>query len=83
MLRFSRLPDEKNIGLIYAKGSQSGYTPDTIMDFIVTNSLANGIASEGFLETGRFANGNYTIQVFVADFMGNKTTKEIQVKIEN
>ena len=39
--------------LVYANGSESGYEGKTIFDYIVTNTLRDGRASEGYWDTSR------------------------------
>jgi sugar lactone lactonase YvrE len=80
---FERLPDSEAVNLVYAVGSQSGYTPETVFNYIVTNRVKDGAASEDFFDTTKLPNGDYKIRVFAADFFGNETTQEINLKVQN
>jgi sugar lactone lactonase YvrE len=80
-ISFARYPDESAVRFVYARGSQSGYTPQTIFDYIVTNEVFDDVAREGFLDTGAFEAGNYILRVYAADFFGNVTEKDLNVEI--
>lgn len=83
-ISFERLPEnETGANLVYAFGSQSGYTPNTVFNYIVTNHVRDGAAREDFFDATRLANGNYKIRVFAWDYFGNQTTAELIVKILN
>lgn len=83
-ISFARLPEnEIGANFVYAFGSQSGYTPNTVFNYIVTNIVRDGAAREDFLETAKFPNGDYKIRVFAWDFFGNQTTLDTRVKITN
>ncbi len=38
-ISFDYLPDEEAVKLVYAEGSQSGYTPQTFFNYIVSNKV--------------------------------------------
>lgn len=81
---FERLPEgDDAANLVFAPGSQSGATGETVFNYIVTNFIQNGTAREEFLDTAKFANGEYKISVFAADFFGNQAVQEIQIKTAN
>ncbi|MDQ4122671.1 MAG: hypothetical protein M3209_14630 [Acidobacteriota bacterium] len=82
-ISFERLPDSEAANLVYAVGSQSGYTPETIFNYIVSNRVKDGAASEDFFDTTKLPNGDYKIRVFAADFFGNEAAQEINLKIDN
>ncbi len=82
-ISFDRMPDEDAVKLVYAKGSQSGYTPQTIFNYIVTNRIEGDDAHEDFIDAATFENGNYLLRVFAADFFGNQTSQDINFTIEN
>jgi len=82
-ISFERLPDSEAANLVYAVGSQSGYTPETIFNYIVSNRIKDGAAVEDFLDTTKLPNGDYKIRVFAADFFGNETLQELNLKIQN
>ncbi|HLM02177.1 MAG TPA: hypothetical protein VK400_14075 [Pyrinomonadaceae bacterium] len=80
-ISFARMPDEDFVALVYAPGSQSGYTPVTIFDYIVSNEVDGDAARENFLDAANLDAGNYTLRVFAADFFGNKTVRDLNIEI--
>ena len=81
-ISLARLPDESAVPFVYAPGSQSGYAPQTIFDYIVTNEVHDDIVKEDFLDAAQIEAGNYVVRVFAADFFGNQTTREINVSVQ-
>jgi hypothetical protein len=80
-ITFDRNPPWEAVRTVYATGSKSGATGETIFSYIATNRLnANGFG-EGFFDPASFEPGNYTIRVFAADFFGNQTHKDIQIEV--
>jgi len=80
-ISFARMPDEDFVSLAYAPGSQSGYTPVTIFDYVVTNEVNGEAARENFLDGANLEAGNYVLRVFAADFFGNKATKDLDFSV--
>ncbi|HXG85198.1 MAG TPA: hypothetical protein VNI84_14350 [Pyrinomonadaceae bacterium] len=80
-ISFDRPPDEDAINLVYAAGSQSGYTPQTIFNYIVSNQVNDNEVRQDFFDAGALENGNYTLRVFAADFFQNNTTRDIDIEI--
>lgn len=78
-IHFDRSPSNESVRLAYAEGSRSGYTRDTIFNYIATNRVDGEDAHEDFLDTSTLAPGNYTLRVFAADYFGNVTTKDVEV----
>ena len=81
-ISFQKMPDADFVKLVYAVGSKSGYTPDTVFNYIVTNEVNGDTARENFLDVAQFESGNYVLRVFAEDFFGNQATKEISISIE-
>jgi len=80
-ITFDRNPPWEAVRTVYATGSKSGATGETIFNYIVTNRLnANGFG-EGFLDATSLETGSYTIRVFAADFFGNQTYKDIPIEV--
>ena len=80
-ISFERLPDgETATNTIYAFGSKAGYTPETVFNYIVTNTLRDGATQESFFDAAGLPAGNYQIRVFARDFFGNETIKSVTVK---
>lgn len=80
-IRFDTLPAADAVGLVYAKGSKSGATGETIFRYTVTDKVSGGSASEGFLDAGAIEPGEYTLRVVVADYFGNETQKDQPIVI--
>jgi hypothetical protein len=81
MISFARMPANDAVRFVYAPGSRSGYTPDTVFDYIVTNSVSGDDFQEGFIDPANLENGQYTLKAFAADFFGNTATKEINFEV--
>ena len=82
-ISFARMPDSDFIKLIYAKGSQSGYTPQTFFDYIVTNEVGGDAAREDFFDAGQLADGKYVLRVFAGDFFNNQTTRDVEISVKD
>jgi DNA-binding beta-propeller fold protein YncE len=80
-ISFARMPDEDFVALAYAPGSQSGYSPVTIFDYVVSNEVDGDAARENFLDAANLEAGNYILRVFAADFFGNKTVRDLNIEI--
>ncbi len=76
-ISFARLPDEDAVSLVYAPGSQSGYSPRTVFNYIASNEVQNGFARESFFDAAQLDSGNYVLRVYAADFFGNKTFEDV------
>lgn len=72
-ISFSRLPGEDAVSLVYAPGSQSGYSPRTVFNYITSNEVHDDIARENFFDASQLNAGNYILRVYAADYFGNKT----------
>jgi sugar lactone lactonase YvrE len=81
-ISFAKMPEDEAVNLVYAKGSQSGYTPETIFDYIVTNEVNPTAMKENFFDAGKLSKGNYTLKVYSADFFGNTATKDLGITVE-
>jgi sugar lactone lactonase YvrE len=81
-ISFESLPDDSRaVSVAYAEGSKAGATGDTIFAYIVTNSVRDRAAAKNFWHTSSLPEGNYILRVFAADFFGNKTTRDVAVRI--
>jgi sugar lactone lactonase YvrE len=78
---FDRMPPNYAAKFVYAPGSHSGATGETIFNYIVTNRLDGAASSEQFFDTNEIAAGNYTIRVFAGDYFGNISTKDIPIEV--
>jgi len=78
-ISFARSPSNDAVRFAYADGSRSGYTPDTIFNYIATNRVDGENAREGFLDTANLAPGKYVLRVFAADYFGNTASKDVEV----
>lgn len=82
-ISFERLPDFSMSNLVYAKGSRAEATGETTLAYIVTNKVEAGEAKESFWDTSQLDKGNYIVRVFVEDFFGNRTTRDVKVHLVN
>jgi hypothetical protein len=80
-ISFERLPDADAVKLVYAPGSQSGYTPQTFFNYIVSNRVDGGSAREDFFEAGQLEKGFYILRVFAADFFQNNTMQDLNIEV--
>jgi DNA-binding beta-propeller fold protein YncE len=81
-ISFDRLPDAEAVKFVYAAGSKSGATGETIFDYIASNRVDGDSFREDFFDAGQLENGNYVLRVFAADFFGNQTTQDVEIKVE-
>jgi hypothetical protein len=80
-ITFDRLPAASSISLVYANGSKSGATGETIFNYIVTDQVRGDDFHEDFLDLAALENGNYTLRVFAADYFGNTSSKDVGVEV--
>ena len=80
-IEFDRMPPPEAVGFVYADGSQSGPTGETIFNYIVTNRLSKDQIGEGFLDTAMLEPGNYLLRVLAADIFRNETFKDTQIEV--
>lgn len=80
-ISFDRNPSPEAVKFVYAPGSKSGATGETIFRYIVTNKVNGDSFSEGFLDPASFAPGEYVLRVFAADYFGNTTSKDINFEV--
>jgi len=78
---FDRLPSSASISLVYANGSKSGATGETIFNYIVTNSVSGDEFYEDIFDPAALANGIYTLRVFAADYFGNTSAKDVAIEV--
>ena len=81
-IRFDRAPSNDAVQTAYAYGSRSGYTPDTVFNYIATNRVDGDSFREEFLDVSSLAAGRYTLRVFVSDYFENVTTRDVEVTKE-
>ncbi|MEP7214532.1 MAG: hypothetical protein ABI791_15760 [Acidobacteriota bacterium] len=80
-IKFDRMSPEDAVRLVYAPGSKSGATGETIFNYIVTNTVSGDTAAEGFVDPATLESGEYTLEVFAADYFGNTTTKSVGIEV--
>lgn len=76
-ISFDRLPEPEAARFVYAVGSKSGATGETIFDYIASNRVNGDEYREDFFDAGGLANGEYILRVAAADFFGNQTFKDV------
>lgn len=81
-IKFDRTPPNAAVKFVYATGSHSGATGETIFNYIATNSVEAENYREGFLDPTQLDAGTYIIRVFAADYFGNTTTKDIAIEVK-
>ncbi len=77
-IKFDRMPDSNAVPFVYAEGSKSGATGETIFNYIVTNRVDGDVYKQDFLDPASLESGEYILRVFVGDYFGNTATKDIQ-----
>ena len=80
-ISFDRNPSPNAVKFVYAPGSKSGATGETVFRYIVTNKVGGESFSEGFLDLSSYPPDSYAIRVFTADYFGNTTMKEINFEV--
>jgi hypothetical protein len=81
-ISFESLPDDSDTARIaYADGSKSGATGETIFAYIVTNRVRDRAATEDSWHSSALPPGDYVLRVFVGDFFGNTTTRDLAVRV--
>lgn len=81
-ITFDRNPPFDAVKTVYATGSKSGATGETIFNYIVTNRLNAQGYGEGFLDPATLEPGGYIVRVLAADFFGNQTSKDIHIEVK-
>jgi sugar lactone lactonase YvrE len=81
-ISFESLPDDgRSAPVAYARGSKSGATGETIFAYIVTNVVRDREAREDYWHASQLLEGDYILRVFVADFFGNQTARDVPVRV--
>ncbi len=78
---FDRLSPREGVSFVYANGSKSGVTGETIFDYNVTNVVNGDAFRESYFDAAMLSNGNYTLRVFAADYFGNESFKELNIEV--
>ena len=81
-ITFDRNPPIEAVKTVYAKGSKSGPTGETIFNYTVTNRLNADGFGEGFFDASGFDAGPYILRLFAADFFGNQAIRDIQIEVK-
>ena len=80
-LIFDRLPRAATVPGVYANGSKSGATGETIFNYIVTNLVDGDEFHEDLFDTAPLEKGIYTLRVFAADYFGNTSSKDVAIEV--
>lgn len=80
-IKFDRLPSREALRFVYANGSKSGATGETVFRYIATNSVSGELFRESFFDASTLDAGNYKISLTVSDYFGNATEKTILVEV--
>lgn len=81
-IRFDRLPADDSIRLVYANGSKSGATGETIFNYIATDRVDGDSFNEDFLDTLSLNAGDYILRAFAADYFGNKSYVDMPIEVK-
>ncbi len=81
-IRFDRLPADESIRLVYADGSKSGATGETIFNYIATDRVDGDSFKEDFLDTAALNTGDYVLRAYAADYFGNKSYIDIPIEVK-
>jgi NHL repeat len=81
-LNFARMPAGGAVPFVYADGSRSGATGETIFNYIVSNRVEGDIYSEGYFDSARLDSGTYILRVIAADYFGNQTYLDTQIEVK-
>ncbi|MBK8811922.1 MAG: hypothetical protein IPN69_14495 [Acidobacteria bacterium] len=76
-IRFDRLPDPDSVATVFANGSKSGATGETVFRYIATNEVFGETSRENFVESAKLEPGNYVVRVYAADFFGNTAVSDL------
>ncbi len=80
-LQFDRMPSSEAVKLVYATGSRSGATGETIFNYIATNYVDGSDFHEDFLDAAALDNGTYKLRVLATDYFGNTSFKDISIEV--
>lgn len=81
-ISFESLPDDgRSAPIAYARGSKAGATGETIFAYIITNIVRDREAREDYWHASQLPAGDYILRVIVADFFGNRTTRDVTVRV--
>lgn len=78
---FDRFPSDEAVPFVYAKGSKSGATGQTIFNYIVSNKVNGDEFREDFFDASKLEKGEYILRVFAADFFDNQVSQDIDFEI--
>jgi sugar lactone lactonase YvrE len=78
---FDRFPSDEAVKFVYAKGSKSGATGQTIFNYIVSNEVNGDGFRENFFDASKLENGEYVLRVFAADFFGNQIIEDTFIEV--
>ncbi|MEJ7624336.1 MAG: hypothetical protein WKF34_10130 [Pyrinomonadaceae bacterium] len=73
-ISFERLPAASEVGSIYAVGSSSGPTGETVFNYLATR--------DGFADLPAAGTGEHSIRVLVGDYFGNVSKKDVEILFE-
>lgn len=81
-IRFDRLPAAAAISFVYAEGSKSGATGETIFNYIVTNHARGDEYRQDFLDASPLDQGQYILRTFAADYFGNTSHLDTSFEVK-
>lgn len=81
-IRFDRLPAAAAISFVYAEGSKSGATGETVFNYILTNRVNGDEYRQDFLNASSLDQGQYILRTFAADYFGNTSHLDISFEVK-
>ncbi|MEO7539635.1 MAG: hypothetical protein ABIV21_06385 [Pyrinomonadaceae bacterium] len=80
-ISFDRLGPSESVPMVYAAGSKSGATGETIFNYIVTNFVHGDDFHEDVFDTAELGTGIHTLRIFAADYSGNTTSRDVTIEV--
>ena len=81
-IKFDRMPAAAAVPFVYAEGSKSGATGETIFRYIATNRVDGDEYKQDFFDAGTLDSGEYILRAYAADYFGNTSHIDIQFEVK-
>lgn len=81
-IKFDRMPAAAAVPFVYAEGSKSGATGETIFRYIATNRVDGDEYKQDFFAAGVLDNGEYILRAYAADYFGNTSHIDTQFEVK-
>ena len=67
--------------IVYAPGSHSGATGETIFNYIASNFLEGDVYEDRLVDPATLSTGMHTIRCFVADRFNNVSSRDLLIEV--